>query len=75
MFIFFFFCQDLEDLHLMKCVKKCERKCSIGENDWCIIEDKPTSLMELNTIGGKWYKAKSLNDVFQVFYFHSYVMS
>ncbi|XP_075976602.1 uncharacterized protein LOC142976904 isoform X2 [Anticarsia gemmatalis] len=59
--------QDLEDLHLTPCVKKCERKCSITEDDWCLIEDTSGSLMQVRTMDNcKWYKAYTIQDVFKV---------
>ncbi|XP_047028071.1 indole-3-acetaldehyde oxidase-like [Helicoverpa zea] len=58
--------QDLEDLHIKKCAKKCTRKCSSSDDEWCIIEDKQGSLMQLNTSAGRWYKANTVQDIFKV---------
>lgn len=60
--------QDLEDLHIRKCAKKCSRKRSKSDDDWCLIEvDKCEALKELNTVAGRWYKAYSVEDIFKVF--------
>ncbi|XP_026741819.1 xanthine dehydrogenase-like [Trichoplusia ni] len=58
--------QDLEDLHITKCAKKCNRKCSRSEDEWCLIEDNQGSLKELALVGGKWFKAYTVQDVFKV---------
>ncbi|KAJ8720015.1 hypothetical protein PYW07_012058 [Mythimna separata] len=58
--------QDLEDLHKSKCIKKCDRKCSTSEDDWCLIEDTRGSLKELRLDTGRWYKAYSVEDIFKV---------
>lgn len=58
--------QDLEDLHITKCAKKCNRKCSGSEDEWCLIEDNQGSLKELALVGGKWFKAYTVQDVFKV---------
>ncbi|KAM3958780.1 uncharacterized protein ACR2FA_007186 [Aphomia sociella] len=59
--------QDLEDLHKIKCRTKCERKCSIVDNEWCVINDKPDRLL---AIGGgdssRWYKAFTIKDIFKI---------
>lgn len=58
--------QDLEDLHINKCAKKCTRKCSTSEDEWCLIENPEESMKELRTDVGRWYKAYSIQDVFKV---------
>ncbi|XP_037300936.1 indole-3-acetaldehyde oxidase-like [Manduca sexta] len=58
--------QDLEDLGRIKCARKCSRKCSESDDEWCMIENAPQRLISLETTGGRWYKAYTVQDVFQI---------
>ncbi|KAJ0176278.1 hypothetical protein K1T71_008452 [Dendrolimus kikuchii] len=57
---------DVEDLHISKCSKKCERKCSMSEDDWCLIENPGTSLINLTVQNARWYKVFTVQDLFKV---------
>ncbi|XP_028031989.1 indole-3-acetaldehyde oxidase-like isoform X3 [Bombyx mandarina] len=57
--------QDLEDLHKTKCMNSCKRKCSISD-EWCFIEKPFQSLLELSVAGGRWYKAFTVEDIFNI---------
>ncbi|RVE42846.1 hypothetical protein evm_012521, partial [Chilo suppressalis] len=58
--------QDVEDLHDVKCLKKCEKRCSVVDEDWCVLHNKREQLMEVGGPKSRWYKAFTIPDVFKV---------
>ncbi|XP_073946551.1 uncharacterized protein [Choristoneura fumiferana] len=58
--------QDMEDLDRIKCLKRCEKKCSETEEDWCVIEKENVALLHVEMKANRWYKAYTVNDIFQV---------
>nr|BAR64771.1 aldehyde oxidase [Ostrinia furnacalis] len=57
---------DLEDLHKVKCAQKCERRCSVIDDEWCVLHNKQESMLQLEGPSSRWYKAFTLQDVFQI---------
>ncbi|XP_073945954.1 uncharacterized protein isoform X2 [Choristoneura fumiferana] len=58
--------QDMEDLDRIKCLKRCEKKCSETDEDWCVIEKENVALLHVEMKANRWYKAYTINDIFQV---------
>ncbi|KAI8431972.1 hypothetical protein MSG28_004503 [Choristoneura fumiferana] len=60
--------QDMEDLDRIKCLKRCEKKCSETDEDWCVIEKENVALLHVEMKANRWYKAYTINDIFQEVY-------
>lgn len=56
--------KDMEDLHEIKCIKKCTKQ--KDEDEWCFIENDKETLLDVNMDNSRWYKAYSVNDVFKI---------
>ncbi|KAI5646232.1 [2Fe-2S] binding domain-containing protein [Phthorimaea operculella] len=60
---------DIEDLSEKQCQRggaACKRRCSVLDDEWCLVDNETGVLKELQTDKGRWYKAYKTEDVFKI---------
>ncbi|KAJ2951464.1 hypothetical protein O0L34_g13616 [Tuta absoluta] len=59
---------DIEDLSEKQCKPggTCKRRCSVLDEEWCLVDNETGLLKELHTDKGRWYKAYKTEDVFKI---------